>query len=109
MSHFAAYSDFVSAERQRTNHKGVIAVLHNEKTVTIYVETTAHEWPKHEEISYAQVVTFEFPDFAQHPEINYTVTYERAHGDKPDASLPKGGSVRVKDGMIFHVTDSGQS
>ena len=30
------------------------------KTVTIIVEGTPHEWPK-EEITYAEVVTFEFP------------------------------------------------
>lgn len=79
-----------------------------QKAVTIYVEGTPHVWPK-EEITYAQVVTLEFPDFAQHPEITYTVTYERGHGHKPEGALAKGASVKVKDGMIFHVTDSGQS
>lgn len=78
------------------------------RSVTIYVEGTAHEWSK-EDISYAQVVTFEFPDFAQHPEITYTVTYERGPGNKPEGALAKGASVKVKEGMIFHVTDSGQS
>jgi hypothetical protein len=84
-------------------------MVHEDKTVTIFVESTAHEWPKDQDISYAQVVTFEFPDFAQHPEITYTVTYEKGHGSKPEAPLPKGASVKVKDGIIFHVTDSGQS
>ena len=78
------------------------------KTVTIYVEATPHTWPK-DEITYAEVVTFEFPDFIQHPEISYTVTYERGQGNKPEGALAKGASVKVKDGMIFHVTDSGQS
>lgn len=78
------------------------------KMVTIIVEGTPHEWPK-DEITYAEVVTFEFSDFAQHPEITYTVTYERGHGNKPEGVLAKGASVKVKDGMIFHVTDSGQS
>lgn len=78
------------------------------KTVTIYVEGTPHPW-HNDEISYAEVVTFEFPDFAQHPEITYTVTYERGHGHKPEGALAKGASVKVKDQMIFHVTDSGQS
>lgn len=84
-------------------------MAHEQKTVTIYVESTAHQWPKDEEISYAQVVAFEFPDYEQHPEINYSVSYEKGHGNKPESPLPKGSSVRVKDGMVFHVTDSGQS
>jgi len=78
------------------------------QTVTIYVEGTPHAWPKGD-ISYTEVVTFEFPDFNQHPEITYTVTYERGQGNKPEGSLAKGASVKVKDEMIFHVTDSGQS
>jgi len=79
------------------------------KTVTIYVETIEHPWPKDELISYAQVVKFEFADFDQHPEITYTVTYTRGHGDKPEGTLAKGASVKVKDGMRFNVTESGGS
>jgi hypothetical protein len=79
-----------------------------EKTFTIMVEGTPHEWPKGD-ITYTEVVTLEFPDFAQHPEITYTVTYEKGHGNKPEGALAKGASVKVKDGMIFHVTDSSQS
>lgn len=80
----------------------------DKKTVTIYVEGTPHEWPK-DEITYTEVVTLEFPDFAQHPEITYTVTYTRGHGNKPEGALAKGAAVKVKDGMRFNVTDSGQS
>jgi hypothetical protein len=83
--------------------------MEHDKTVTIIVEGTEHQWPKHEEICYAQVVAFEFPDSGQHPDINYTVTYEKGHGHKPEAPLPKGACVKVKEGMVFHVTDSGQS
>jgi hypothetical protein len=79
------------------------------KTVTIYVEATPHEWPK-DEISYAEVVTLEFPDYPQHPEITYSVKYERGHGNKPSGILVPGGEpVKVKDGMIFNVSPTGQS
>ncbi len=81
----------------------------DDRLVTIYVEGTPHEWPKQEEITYAQVVTFEVPDYAQHPEITYAVTYKRGHGDKPEGILALGGSVKVKEGMIFNVSESGQS
>jgi hypothetical protein len=78
------------------------------KTVTIIVEGTPHEWPKGEEISFAEVVTLEVPDYAQHPEITYSVTYKRGHGNKEGILVP-GGSVKVKDGMVFNVSETGQS
>jgi hypothetical protein len=81
---------------------------HEKKTVTIIVEGTPHEWPKGD-ITYAEVVTLEVPDYAQHPEITYSVTYKRGHGDKPEGILASGDSVRVKDGMVFNVSRTGQS
>jgi hypothetical protein len=78
------------------------------KTVTIIVEGTAHEWPKGE-ITYAEVVTLEVPDYAQHPEITYSVKYRNGQGNKPEGVLPPGGSVKVKEGMIFNVSETGQS
>lgn len=77
------------------------------KTITIIVEATAHEWPK-DEITYAEVVTLEDPGFPQHPERVYSVTYERAHGNKSGVLSP-GGSVKVKKGMVFYVKDTGES
>jgi len=78
------------------------------KTVTIIVDGTQHEWTK-DEITYAQVVALEFPDFAQHPEITYSVKYKNGHGNKPEGVLAPGGSVKVKEGMIFSVSKTGQS
>jgi len=78
------------------------------KTVTIIVEGTEHEWPKGE-ITYAEVVTLEVPDYAQHPEITYSVRYKRGQGNKPEGTLAPGASVKVKEGMIFNVSETGQS
>jgi hypothetical protein len=78
------------------------------KTVTIIVNGTPHEWPKGE-ITYAEVVTLEVPDYSQHPEITYSVKYKNGHGDKPEGVLSPGASVRVKEGMIFSVSETGQS
>ncbi|UCV23689.1 multiubiquitin domain-containing protein [Ferribacterium limneticum] len=80
---------------------------HPKKAVTIIVEATAHEWPK-DEITYSEVVTLEDPDFPQHPERVYSVTYEKAHGNKSGVLSP-GGSVKVKDGMVFYAKDTGES
>ncbi len=78
------------------------------KTITIIVDGTPHEWPKGE-ITYAEVVTLEFPEFPQHPEITYTVKFKKGHGDKPEGILSPGASVKVKEGMVFSVSPTGQS
>ncbi len=80
----------------------------SEKTVTIYVDGTAHTVEK-EKISYEGVVTLAYPDFAQHPEITYSVKYTRGHNEKPEGILSPGGSVNVKEGMRFSVSRTGQS
>lgn len=79
------------------------------KVVTIIVEGTPHEWPKNENISYAQVVTLEVPDYPQHTDITYAVTYRNGHGEKPEGVLVPGAAVKVKEGMIFSVSETGQS
>lgn len=78
------------------------------KEVTIIVNGTPHEVEK-DEITYAEVVTLAFPDFPQHPEINYSVKYKRGQGNKPEGILSPGQTVKVKDGMIFDVSATGQS
>ncbi len=81
---------------------------HDRKLVTIVVEGTEHQWSK-DDISYAEVVTLEVPNYPEHPEITYAVKYTRGHGNKPEGILAPGGSVKVKDGMIFNVSETGQS
>lgn len=78
------------------------------KIVTIIVEGTPHEWPK-EEITYVEVITLEVPDYPQHPDITYSVKYKRGQGSKPEGVLSPGASVKVKEGMIFSVSETGQS
>ncbi len=78
-----------------------------DKSLIIVVEAVEHQWPKGE-ITYSEVVTLEDPDYPQHPERVYSVTYERAHGNKTGV-LPAGGSVKVKEGMVFYVKDTGES
>lgn len=82
---------------------------HEEKTVTIIVDGTPHEVPKKERITYAEVVALAYPDYADHPEITYSVTYRRGHGSQHEGILAPGGSVKVKEGMEFRVDRTGQS
>lgn len=80
-----------------------------QKTVTIIVEGTPHDWPKKQEITYAELVALEVPDYSQHPEITYSVKFTKGNGNKPAGVLAPGGSVKVKEGMIFNVSETGQS
>jgi len=84
-------------------------MAHDSKTVTIIVEGTPHEWPKNEEITYTQVVTLEVPDYSPTSGISYAIKYTRGEGHKPEGILSPGESVKVKEGMIFSVSETGQS
>jgi hypothetical protein len=79
-----------------------------DKTVTIIVDGTPYEVPKKEDITYDEVVGLVYPDFKQHPEITYSVTYTRGQNNK-EGILSPGGQVKVKEGMSFHVNRTGQS
>lgn len=79
---------------------------HDKKTVTIIVDATPHEWPKGE-ITYEEVITLEIPDYSS--DITYSVGYERGQGNKPEGSMSPGASVKVKEGMVFRVSETSQS
>ena len=78
------------------------------REITIIVEATEYEWSK-TEITYAEVATLFDPGFPQHPEVSYSVTYKHGPNHKPEGILSPGGRVRVKGGMEFHVSSTGQS
>lgn len=77
--------------------------------IVIIVDGKPHEWSKDEYITYTQVVTLEVPDYPQHPEITYSVKYKDGPRDKPEGILAPGASVKVRNGMIFSVSETGQS
>jgi hypothetical protein len=81
----------------------------NDKTVTIYVESAPHQWPKNEDISYAQVVRLEVPDYTPESPITYSVKWTKGNGNKPEGVLAPGASIKVKDGIRFTVSETGQS
>ena len=76
--------------------------------ITIIVNGTPHKWLEHE-ITYAQVVTLDVPDYPQHPEITYSVKYKHGPGHKPEGTLSPGGVVEVKNREVFSVSPTGQS
>lgn len=84
-------------------------MANEDKVVTIIVEGTPHDWPKNGDISHEEVVELEVPDRSEHPEKTYSVKYTRGIGEKPEGILSPGASVKVKDGMVFSVSDTGES
>lgn len=79
-----------------------------DRQFTIIVNARKKLWQK-KEITYEEVVVLVFGTYEDNENIVYTVTYSK--GDKPnhEGSLVKGGSVKVKDGMIFNVTRTDKS
>ena len=60
-------------------------------------------------VTYQQIVLLAFPNPITGPNIIYTVGYEDGPHQNPSGSLMPGGSVKVKDGMIFDVTPTDKS
>ena len=61
------------------------------------------------ELTFDQVVKLAFDNPPSGPNIVITVTFHKAHGEKPEGSLLPGGVVKVKDGMEFDVTATDKS
>lgn len=78
----------------------------DKKLVTIIVEGKPHEWPK-EDISYEEVIKLEIPNYDSN--VTYSIKYKRGQGNKPEGILAPGSSVKVKEGMVFNVSETGQS
>lgn len=81
----------------------------DEKLVTIIVAGSPHEWPKNEDIKYAEVVGLEVEGYSEDSEITYSVTYEKGNNSNKEGILSPGGAVKVKDRMVFDVSETGQS
>jgi hypothetical protein len=78
------------------------------KPVTIVVNGEQHVVPK-EAISFDELVALAFPDASPSADVIYSVSYRRGHNDNQKGILPEGGSVKVKDGMVFDVLRTDKS
>jgi hypothetical protein len=81
----------------------------HDKAITIIVNGQP-KVVKEEELSFEQLVSIAYdgnPPGGENWE--FTVTYRKGHGHKPEGSLQPGETVKVKDGMIFNVTGTDKS
>jgi len=60
-------------------------------------------------LSFAQVVALAFNPVRTEPGVLYTVQYSRGPKANPEGELLAGGTVKLKDGMVFLVTETDKS
>jgi hypothetical protein len=56
------------------------------------------------ELTFDELVHLAFETPPTGDNVLFTITYDRAHGDKPEGTLLEGEHVKVKEGMVFVVT-----
>lgn len=78
-----------------------------EKEIKIVVNGREKTVPK-EDMSFMEIVALAYPNPQTGPNIAYTVSYRRGHGNKT-GTLVEGDTIKVKDGMIFDVTKTDKS
>ena len=61
------------------------------------------------EFSFEEIVLLAFPNATFGPDFEYTVTYTKGHNDNKEGTLTAGQHVKVKEGMIFNVTETNKS
>ncbi len=78
------------------------------KSVTIIVNSREKEWSE-KEIDYKQLVILAFGEYIESENVLYSISYSRGHDNQHEGTIIKGGSVKVKKGMVFNVTKTDKS
>jgi hypothetical protein len=81
---------------------------HATKVATVIVNGRSKEVTA-KELTFDDVVRLAYDNPDTGPDITYSISYRRGVGNKPSGRLAPGGSVKVKDGMIFNVKRSDRS
>lgn len=61
------------------------------------------------ELSFDEIVALAFNPAPSGPNIMFTITYRHGPAANPQGNLLEGGTVKLKDGMIFNVTATDKS
>lgn len=76
--------------------------------ITLIVNLQEKSWAQRR-ISYEQITLLAYPNPPPGIVITYTVEYEAGPASNPEGSMTVGDSVKVKDRMVFSVTETGRS
>ena len=79
------------------------------KDVTIIVNGRQRTVSKNSELTVAQVVALAFDNPPTGENVEFTITYRKAHGERPEGSMSGADTVKVKEGMVFNVTATDKS
>jgi len=92
-----AERDRIREELDEAEHKYHIIVNLREKTVD-----DGH-------LSFERVVKLAYPDPTPGREYDYTVTYDKGPKENPEGEMVGGDTVKIKNGMVFNVTQTDRS
>jgi predicted RNase H-like nuclease (RuvC/YqgF family) len=79
-----------------------------EKNVTLIVNAQAKKWDE-KNISFEQVITLAFGSYQQKDMVAYHVDYSKGTENKPAGIMTKGDTIKVKNKMIFNVSQTNRS
>jgi|SRR5579883_2500426 len=60
-------------------------------------------------LSFEQVVKLAYPDPTPGKEYDYTVTYDKGPTENPEGEMVAGDTVKIKNEMVFNVTQTDRS
>jgi hypothetical protein len=60
-------------------------------------------------LTFNQVVALAFNPVPSGPNVQFSVTYRKGPKKNPEGTMTEGETVRIKDGMIFDVTETNKS
>lgn len=87
---------------------GPVFITRGVREITIIVRGRERKWSA-KTISFAQVVALAYNPVRTEPGILYTVSYSRGPKANPEGELLAGGVIKVKDRMVFLVTETDKS
>ena len=61
------------------------------------------------ELSFKEIVALAFSPVPVGPNVMFTITYRKGPDKNPEGTLTEGATVKIKDGMIFDVTETNKS
>lgn len=88
--------------------RGTEHIRSERRRYRIIVNARQHEVAD-DEISYDALVALAFNPVPSGPDITFSITYSKGPRPDPEGSVPEGGSVAIKNGMIFVVTQTNRS
>lgn len=98
--------------KNMNNDEGQIQVTeHSDKAnkdITIIVNGQQEEVEKGV-LTFDEIVALAFDNPPTGPNILFTVSYFKGHGNKPEGSMVQGDTVKVKEGMVFNVSQTDKS